>query len=306
MFNSKYPIICVTMNKVSDLKLALACYRAGIVPSLSIYNNSSYNVFSENYYNNNALMEVEEFIDNTGSTEISFAFDADMIANDKFFEEVLKAKNRLIEIIDWNRTHLFNQQVIDRLSELQKQGKQISLKMNRSAILKLSKQEKNLIEMTDSFLLKGSEGAGQSSVETVRELTTNSKEILRNKGSNQQIIASGGVSTAKDVKDLLTLGADAVGIGTLFALSEESSIPYEVKMRLLEKTKEDLVKVGNTHRGVMFSSVTEHSNNNLDKSLVVGVSTGQQGHINIGNAISEINEIRPLKDIVEEIMEGIN
>jgi hypothetical protein len=293
------------MNKVSDLKLALACYHAGIVPSLSIYNNSVYDAFAKDYYNNNALQEVEEFINKTGSTEISFAFDADMIGNDTFFEEVYRANNRLIEIIDWNRTHLFNQQVLDRIAELQKQGKQISLKTNRSAILKLSKQERNIIEMADSYLLKGSEGAGQSSTETIRELVTSSKEILKNKASNQKIIASGGVATAQDMRDLLNSGADAVGIGTLFALSEEATIPHEVKLKLLAKTKEDLIKVGTTHRGVMFSSVTEHSNNNLDKSLVVGVKTGQQGHINIGNAISVINEIKPLRDIVEQLVEGL-
>ncbi len=293
------------MNKVSDLKLALACYHAGIVPSLSIYNNSVYDAFAKDYYNNNALQEVEEFINKTGSTEISFAFDADMIGNDIFFEEVYRANNRLIEIIDWNRTHLFNQQVLDRIAELQKQGKQISLKTNRSAILKLSKQERNIIEMADSYLLKGSEGAGQSSTETIRELVTSSKEILKNKASNQKIIASGGVATAQDMRDLLNSGADAVGIGTLFALSEEATIPHEVKLKLLAKTKEDLIKVGTTHRGVMFSSVTEHSNNNLDKSLVVGVKTGQQGHINIGNAISVINEIKPLRDIVEQLVEGL-
>ncbi len=293
------------MNKVSDLKLALACYHAGIVPSLSIYNNSVYDAFAKDYYNNNALQEVEEFINKTGSTEISFAFDADMIGNDIFFEEVYRANNRLIEIIDWNRTHLFNQQVLDRIAELQKQGKLISLKTNRSAILKLSKQERNIIEMADSYLLKGSEGAGQSSTETIRELVTSSKEILKNKASNQKIIASGGVATAQDMRDLLNSGADAVGIGTLFALSEEATIPHEVKLKLLAKTKEDLIKVGTTHRGVMFSSVTEHSNNNLDKSLVVGVKTGQQGHINIGNAISVINENKPLRDIVEQLVEGL-
>ena len=230
------------MNKVSDLKLALACYQAGVVPSLSIYNNTAYDASSVDYYNNNALKEVKEFVERTASTEISFAFDADMIGDDKFFEEVSKAENRLIEIIDWKKTHLFDRLVLDRISMLQKQGKQVSLKTNRSAILRFSKQETNLIELVDSYLLKGIEGAGQSSTETTQELVVRSKEILKNKGSEQRIIASGGVAVSQDVKNLLTAGANAVGIGTLFALSEEASIPREVKLKLIEKTKEDLIK----------------------------------------------------------------
>jgi len=305
MFNSKYPILCVTMNKVSDLNLALACHHAGIVPSLSIYNNSGYNVFDSDYYNNNALQEVEEFINKTASTEISFAFDADMIGNDVFFGNVCKAKNRLIEIIDWNRDHLFNEKVIDRMVELQKLGKQISLKTNRSAILKLSTQQRNIIETVDSYLLKGSEGAGQSSTETIHELVISSSGTLKNKGSNKKIIASGGVATSHDIRDLLNCGANAVGIGTLFAMSEESRIPKEVKLKLLAKTKEDLIKVNGTHRGFMFSSINEHSNNNLDKSLVKGIETGDAGHINMGNGILSVDEIRPLKDIVSLLVKDL-
>ncbi len=63
MLKSTYPILCVTMNKVSDLKLALACHAAGIVPSLSVYSNTEFVENSENYYNNEAINELDEFIE---------------------------------------------------------------------------------------------------------------------------------------------------------------------------------------------------------------------------------------------------
>ena len=38
-FNSKYPIICAGMNRVSDVKLALAVKQAGCYPSLVSVNH---------------------------------------------------------------------------------------------------------------------------------------------------------------------------------------------------------------------------------------------------------------------------
>lgn len=301
MFKSKYPIICVTMNKVSDLKLALACHAAGIVPSLSIYNNSGYVFENEKeYYNYNVLKEIDHFIETTGSNEISLAIHASVLHNDMVFNLIKKSKNRLIEILDWVRTDVLDEKLLARLSELQAQGKKVSLKFNRSSVFNHSLTRKNLIDQSDFCLLKGNQGAGLVSDETLDELIVNVK-----KTTDKKIIATGGIANSADIKRVMSLGADAVGIGTLFALSEESRIPYDVKLKLLEKNKQDLVKVNSTHRGIMFSSIAEHSNNNLDKSLVTGIQTGTQGHINIGSGISEVFEIKPLKDIVDQLLDGI-
>lgn len=301
MLQSKYPILCVTMNKVSDLNLALACYDAGIVPSLSVYSNTEFVENSENYYNNEAVNELNEFIEKTSSNEISFAFHASLLHNDTFFSQILKSKNRLLEIIDWKKEDIKDNKILDRILELQSQNKKVGLKINVNKLMLLKNIDpKNLILLVDYYLLKGSEGAGQVGAETIDDLTKGVR-----KESSKDLIATGGITTSADINRLLFLGANAVGIGTLFAMSEESRIPKEVKLTLLEKTKKDIIKVNGTHRGIMFSSITEHSNDNLDKSLVKGIETGKEGHINMGNAILNINEILPVKDIVATLVKDL-
>ena len=38
LLGSKYPIIAMAMNKVSDVNLAIAVRKAGAIPSLSVFN----------------------------------------------------------------------------------------------------------------------------------------------------------------------------------------------------------------------------------------------------------------------------
>jgi hypothetical protein len=301
MLNSKYPILCVTMNKVSDLNLAFACHNAGIVPSLSIYSNTGFDVNKpDSYYNSDALNDVDTYMEKTGSDEISFAFQADIMHNDKFFNRLLKTKNRLIEIIEWTRADILDRKILERLEELQSQGRKIGLKSNKSVTAKHKITSKNLIDLSDYYLLKGAEGAGLVGEETTIDLVKNFHAA-----TTKSLVASGGITTAEDIRRMISAGASAVGIGTLFAMSEESRIPNEVKLKLLEKTKEDLIKVNGSHRGIMFTTVTEHSNGNLDKSLVTGIETGQQGHINMGHGLLSIKNILPVKDIVDLLVEGL-
>lgn len=286
------------MNKVSDLKLALACHDAGIVPSLSIYSNTEYVIENkETYYNHSALNEVDEFMAKTGSNEISFAFHVRLLHSDKFFNRILRTKNRLIELLDWGLIDVLDHKILDRLTELQSQGRIVGLKFNNSSRVAHSIETKNIIDTSDYYILKGNEGAGMVGDATIDELTVEVKKL-----SSKKIVSTGGITSSHDVSRVLSLGADAVGIGTLFAMSEESRIPTDVKLKLLEKTKADLMKVAGTHQGIKFSDVPEHSNHNLDKSLVNGIETGQAGHINIGIAISAITEIRPIKDIVAQLV----
>lgn len=289
------------MNKVSDLNLALACHDAGIVPSLSIYSNTEFNFDkTESYYNSTALRDVDEFMQKTGSDEICFAFHASLVYSDRFFNRFLKTKNRLIELLDWTKSDVLDQKVVERLSELQAQGRKIGLKFNKSSTVRHKIDFKNLLDLTDHYVLKGSEGAGLVGEETTSELVKNVRTL-----STKNIVASGGITSSEDIKRIMALGANSVGIGTLFAMSEESRIPKEVKLKLLEKTKEDLIKVQGTHQGIMFTSITDHSNDNLDKSLVTGIQTGEQGHINMGNALLTIDEILPLKDIVARLVKDL-
>jgi hypothetical protein len=65
-FKIKHPILAAPMNQVSDVKLAVACSKAGILPSLSAY------TWAENYYIDYLALEnvVKDFQDQAGTDNI--------------------------------------------------------------------------------------------------------------------------------------------------------------------------------------------------------------------------------------------
>jgi NAD(P)H-dependent flavin oxidoreductase YrpB (nitropropane dioxygenase family) len=55
------------------------------------------------------------------------------------------------------------------------------------------------------------------------------------------LVAAGGISTGKDIIDLLRLGADAVQMGTRFVLSKECEVHENFKKLFLNKSIEDVL-----------------------------------------------------------------
>ena len=49
-FNSKYPIIALAMNQVSDAKFAIECSNAGIYPSISLFNYNTFNLLLDDIH----------------------------------------------------------------------------------------------------------------------------------------------------------------------------------------------------------------------------------------------------------------
>jgi hypothetical protein len=102
----------------------------------------------------------------------------------------------------------------------------------------------------------------------------------------------------------LSAGACAVSIGTMFAMSAESSVPEVTKKALLEKTSADITRTqqGRSQRAIMFGAQPADDDENNTPGLIAGLRTGTAGHIFIGNAITEIQEILPVDTIVKKLM----
>jgi len=157
--------------------------------------------------------------------------------------------------------------------------------------------ENDIDPTATAIVLKGNDGAGRGLFPTKKLF-----EFIRNKYPTINIIVSGGVGTADDVKYYMDNGALAVGIGTLLAASEESRVSTETKLKMIEATSKDLKEfaVGAKQKSLIFTETEDDYNHTY--SLAAGVKNPATGHIFAGNAIDQVTEIKPVADIINALV----
>jgi NAD(P)H-dependent flavin oxidoreductase YrpB (nitropropane dioxygenase family) len=277
-FNAKYPIICTPMNRVSDAKLALAAHAAGIIPSLV----ASFTSLSE------TVVELEKFNNGAGNfTDLILAATPAQLSPE------------LIDVIlTYNVTHL---QLIDGIKTNTEKLALYNLKKKNIKIIKkrLSTATVEYLHLVDAIDIKGPEGASRvvnDGVPLSRRLSQ--LQVLY---PELPIIVTGGISTSAEIRQYLDAGAVAVGLGTVFALSEESCINYEKKLAMLEKSFADVRNIGvNKQNAIIFSPITDRDSNNT-AGLLIGRDTVDKGHIFAGKAIDNISSIKSVATIVKEL-----
>ena len=279
-FKSKYPIICTPMNKVSDAKLALAAHTAGIIPSLV----ASFTALSE------TVVELEKFNNGAGNfTDLILALTPAQLSPE------------LIDVIlTYNVTHL---QLLDNIKTVEDSALSSLKKKNIKIIKKcLSTHSRGVeyLQLVDAIDIKGPEGASRvvnDGVPLSRRLSQ-----LQMLYPKLPIIVTGGISTSAEIRQYLDAGAVAVGLGTVFALSEESCINYEKKLAMLEKSFADVRNIGvNKQNAIVFTPIPT-SDSNHTPGLLVGRDTVDKGHIFAGKAIDNISSIKSVATIVKELI----
>jgi nitronate monooxygenase len=313
--NTRYPIVCLPMNRVSNIELAIAVAKAGCLPSIIMvtYSANDGKVFLEE----NFKMDMLKFRLEVGNCNI-------IVSMTDFF--LAAHHNRVVKMIQmFGITHIeilpyYGNQMrrlkngegleetsyslenyIKHLVEIKSIGCKIIVKCLAYPIEPVSE---NLVQhkVIDAIIVKSALGAGK-----VSPYHTNLVELIikaRKKYPTVHIIASGGISTSKDVRNCLEVGAIAVGIGTIFALSKESKIDSKTKEALISKSSEDISAIRKSGLGLNAIVLKEHSepdDDNFSKSLELGVR-GAGGHLYIGHGINQVNEILSVPDIVKRLI----
>jgi NAD(P)H-dependent flavin oxidoreductase YrpB (nitropropane dioxygenase family) len=285
-FGCEYPIVAAPMNKVSDVDLAVACYRAGIFPSLSIYN----------YIETHSLEKaIDTFQSKTGSNKILLSLDSQEFLDKDVQELILKLKISHLEILgDDNITQsLIWDEFLRDSKALQKEGVKILLK---------SLDSNNVSSDLDGVILKSNTGAGRG-VEWI-DIDYALLSIARRYPA-VPIVMSGGISRPRDVKKYLNMGCMAVAIGTLLAASEESCVSLETKQQMINATYENITRLKNARQNALvFSEITVDDDNNTN-ALVKGIASPAEGHIFAGKGINEITSIKSVKNIVEDLTKDL-
>lgn len=283
-FNSKYPIVALAMNQVSNAKFAVDCHNVGIYPSISLFNYTTLKDF---------LLDVSYFKEKTGTTDFLFSLNFSDFENLQIRNIIDKLDIKNIELIF--NFHNSNEIFSNIKNELKK-------RQNIVFYLKtMSITDLRFNEYFNGFILKGNNSAGIIGKNKIESIFLYTKKTYPDKF----IIPSGGIENKNQIKYFMDNGAAAVGIGTLFALSEESPIPKESKLAMINKKRSIMINSINHKKGAIVFSKIKNGNNdhNNTESLILGITSGgKKGHIYAGTAIESIKEIKPLKQIVEELI----
>lgn len=304
LFNTRYPIFCAAMNKVSDANLASAVWEAGCMPSLSLLNY----IINRQLDYNIMQIEVDKFKTMSPNGAFVLSVNSSTFTSDKFFKWAEANNITHIELIP-DALKLkgteFEKETEEFFTNLQEHSVRYKLKniklifksLTRFLIFELEKKYKGLF---DAYILKGPEGAGT----VVDRLDNNTllqdqKDILK-KHPDCVLITTGGISNASDVMQYINAGASYIGIGTLFAVSKECAISEETKQKILSKTVERFTDTN--QNAIIFSKGIEEFDNNHTNSLSLGIKNPKHGHVFVGKAIEQITEIKSVKQIVSELV----
>jgi NAD(P)H-dependent flavin oxidoreductase YrpB (nitropropane dioxygenase family) len=292
MFTTRYPIIAAAMNQVSDLNLAIACERAGIVASIS-----AFNYIDENGRINFDSMsaDLKTFVMSTKSKNLIFSISTSLLKISNILEIIKESNFGAIEVAVWNP---------DELHLLKDITVPVFLKTTGSEYYEKIKD--SVEYYFDAIILKGKSGAGTVNF----NLDLSLKEMflkLKNDHPEILIIPSGGISTSKEIQEFLDIGARYVSIGTLFAFSKESKISTETKEKIVVSKSSDIeVFKKSSQNAIKFSNVDGLDNFNNTKSLKLGIQSPKTGHIFVGAGIDQIKKIKAIDEIVQTLVTDLN
>lgn len=173
----------------------------------------------------------------------------------------------------------------------------------------------------DAVVAEGFEAGGHNGKE---ETTTMCLIPAVRKATNLPLLAAGGIASGESILAAMALGAEGVQIGTLFALTEESSAHPDFKNRCLELKEGDtflslkqlsparLIKNGffkqvqeAESRGASVDEMRELLGKGRAKK---GIFEGEleEGELEIGQAASNIKELQTVEEVMKNLIAGFN
>jgi len=286
VLGSKYPIVAMAMNQVSDINLAIAVRKAGAIPSLSIFN----------YFDNPARIahDLELYYKEFNDYKLLLSLNVFQLVSSKFLNLITKYKIEFLEIIPDMRDEFPDHSVKLELRNSILE----SLSVNGVKIFVKRNQDFDIPPHIAGIILKGKEGAGRG-IESTETLF----ERMSNKYPHLDIIVSGGIGTADHIKYYMDRGALAVGIGTLLTTAEECSISQGTKMKLVSATSNEITRFnsGATQNAIVFKEI-EQDDFNHTTGLAHGIRDPNVGHVFAGTAIDHVTEIKPVTEIIKTLI----
>jgi NAD(P)H-dependent flavin oxidoreductase YrpB (nitropropane dioxygenase family) len=291
------------MNTVSDAKLAVAVRRSGGYPSFVGFDGKASIMSLVGFDLSNVIKEITEYRTEFNDSDFIMGVSSAMVAKSpQALAKILDIKPAYLELYDVQ--HINEPSFISAVETLHRNGTRVLLKLLSSAFaVKLFQESPDVFSAVDGFIIKGPKSAGRVSLNEA-DLIEEIKSI-RNLSSTTIIVAQGGIHDSAGIIECITAGATIVSLGTIFAVSAESSVSLETKNKMIESSYNDTVKIGQSNQnGLMFTKTAVDIENNTI-GLRSGVSTGKQGHVFAGGALDFITDIKPVDEIMQNLVKGL-
>ena len=303
VFQSPHPILEACMNRGSTVELAMAVHAAGGYPSLCSW---TYNQHSQAMQR-----DLDRFVKLTNSNCIHLSFELNEFDNQIVHNIVRSYNIPTIEII-YGKTNTFRPTdselelevaLLRLLGPLKEQGTRIFKRIYET--VDQVTMDRHLL---DGFCIKGAESAGFSSYTPVKETFLKQRELT----PGAMLIPYGGIGTADQVQDYIELGAEMVAVGTVLALSTESTMATETKLAAIQKQSQDLIESTHDFGGVKrkqsalkFGNYSGPDDLNGTIGLVRGLNGKKDSHVYLGHGIDHVNEILSCQEIIQRLVEKI-
>jgi len=303
VFQSRYPILEACMNRGSTVELAVAVHAAGGYPSLCSW--------TYNRHSRVMQQDLDRFVKLTNSNRIHLSFELNEFDHQVVHDIVQSYRIPTIEII-YGKTNMYRS--TDSESEIESELLRLldPLKAHGTKIFKRIYEAVDQATMDrhllDGFCIKGLESAGFSSYTPVRETFLKQRELT----PDAMLIPYGGVGTADQVRDYIELDAEMVAVGTVLALSAESTMATETKLAAIQKQSQDLVQSTHDFGGVKrkqsalkFGNYSGPDDANGTVGLVRGLNGKTDSHVYLGRGIDHVSEILSCQQIIQNLVEKI-
>lgn len=301
IFNCKYPIAAMAMNRVSDMQLAKAVRSAGGLPSLSIFNYYT----GPNSLDNAAFrQDLMNYTTTYPDGSILISVNSERYSTTEFVDLMIEFNIKCIEVIKGD---------VDRPNDESTGINSSAMKLKKHGILTFVKSLGiyDIHELTeiDGVIIKGAEGAGRGDVsgKSLKELVLE----VQQKFPNMLIIPAGGIGNSEQVKEYMDMGVFAIGVGTMFAACVESKISTESKLKMVSASSADLSRLNNgssteyNQSALVFEKVNEPNDFNNTRGLMKGIVNPSSGHIFAGKGIDHITEILPASEVIQRLVKDL-
>jgi enoyl-[acyl-carrier protein] reductase II len=297
LFNVKYPLVQAGMIWCSGWELASAVSNAG---GLGIIGSGS--MYPE-------VLDVH-IRKCQAATKNPFAVNLPMLypSIDQHIETILKHRVPIVFTSAGNP---------NKWTETLKQNGITVVHVVSSVKFALKAQEAGV----DAIVAEGFEAGGHNGRD---ETTTMCLIPMVQNEVNVPVIAAGGIGNGKAMLAAMQLGADGVQIGSRFVTSVESSAHEHFKNEVIRAkegdtslTLKELTPVRMLHNSFYKEVLKAYENKATTEELQVLLGRGrakkgmfegdiENGELEIGQISGMINEIKPAREIVEEIINEYN